>query len=74
MRIKIILARLVLLFLPMLAAAQTMTTVTGTVVDPIGIPYGQGTIVPILVYSGGTPMFAGSPYMPPSQATGLDNT
>jgi hypothetical protein len=55
-------------------ASAQMTTVTGTILDPIGIPYGRGTILPILIFSGGTPMFNGSPYLPPQQATGLDNS
>jgi hypothetical protein len=60
---------LVLLFAP-LAHAQ-FTTVTGTVVDPHGVPYSLGTITPTLV-ANGTPTLNGFPYTPPTQPVGLD--
>jgi hypothetical protein len=58
-----------------LAAAQ-FTTVTGTVVDPNGIPYALGTIAPVIVIpsGAGSPVFTatGTVYTPPVQASGLD--
>jgi hypothetical protein len=64
-----------LLPLTNLAAAQ-FTTVTGTVVDPNGIPYALGTIAPVIVIpsGAGTPVFSttGTVYTPPVQASGLD--
>lgn len=51
------------------------TTVTGTVVDPIGIPYGYGTVLPILIFTGGTPQITtlnNANYSPPSQPSGMD--
>jgi hypothetical protein len=59
-----------LLFVPALSFAQ-FTTVTGTVVDPNGIPYANGTIVPTLSTSA-SPTLNGGPYTPPSQPVGLD--
>jgi hypothetical protein len=58
------------------AAAAQFTTVTGTVVDPNGIPYAGGTISPILVVpsGAGSPTLNGLAYTPPSQPTGLDPT
>jgi hypothetical protein len=58
-----------------LAAAQ-FTTVTGTVTDPNGLPYANGTIVPILVIpsGAGSPTLSGAGYAPPIQPTGLDKT
>jgi hypothetical protein len=69
---KLLLFLLIGLTLP--AAAQ-FTTVTGTVVDPNGIPYAGGTISPILVIpsGAGSPTLNGAGYTPPSQPTGLDN-
>ena len=60
-----------LLFSPM-AVAQ-FTQVQGTVIDPQGRPYSNGTIMPTLIISG-TPLFASShlPYQPPTTPTGLD--
>jgi hypothetical protein len=63
-------------FLPLdqLAAAQ-FTTVSGTVTDPNGLPYANGTISPILVLPGGTsPTLNGLAYTPPSQPVGLSST
>jgi hypothetical protein len=61
-----------LLFVPALSFAQ-FTTVTGTVTDPNGLAYANGTISPGLVLPGGTsPTLNGLPYTPPSQPTGLD--
>jgi hypothetical protein len=59
-------------FLPLtpLAAAQ-FTTVSGTVTDPNGLPYANGTIAATLV-SSGSPTLGGLPYTPPTQPTGLN--
>jgi hypothetical protein len=62
-------------FLPLdqLAAAQ-FTQVSGTVTDPNGLPYANGTISPILVLPGGTsPTLNGLAYTPPSQPVGLSS-
>jgi len=59
-----------LLFVPALSFAQ-FTTVTGTVIDPNGLPYAGGTIAPTLVTSA-SPTLNGLPYTPPSQPAGLD--
>jgi hypothetical protein len=58
-------------FLPLtpLTAAQ-FTTVSGTVTDPNGLPYANGTIMATLV-SSGSPTLGGLPYTPPTQPTGL---
>jgi hypothetical protein len=49
------------------------TNVTGTVVDPNGVPYANGTISPVLVLPGGaSPTLNGLPYSPPTQPVGLD--
>ena len=49
------------------------TTVSGTVIDPNGLPYAYGTIASIIV-SSNTPKFSSNsqPYFQPTQATGLD--
>ncbi len=55
-----------------LAAAQ-FTTVTGTVTDPNGLPYANGTISAVLILPGGqSPTIGGLPYSPPTQPAGLD--
>lgn len=60
-----------LLLVPAAALAQ-FTTVTGTVVDPNGLPYAFGTIVPLLILPGNvSPTLNGQVYLPPSQASGL---
>ena len=65
---------LALLLLSLPAVAQ-FTSVTGTVTDPNGVPYGNGTIAPILVNNSGQSVtLNGQPYAPPIQATGLDST
>ena len=57
-----------------LAAAQ-FTTVSGTVIDPNGVAYANGTIVSVLILPGGTsPTLSGLPYTPPTQPVGLDST
>jgi hypothetical protein len=57
-----------------LAAAQ-FTTVSGTVTDPNGLPYANGTIVSVLILSSGvSPTLSGLPYTPPTQPVGLDPT
>jgi hypothetical protein len=57
------------------AAAAQFTTVTGTVVDPNGLAYANGTIVSVLILPGGTsPTLNGLPYTPPTQPVGLDGT
>jgi hypothetical protein len=60
-------------FMPHPSVAQ-FTQVQGVVVDPNGIPYSNGTILPTLIISG-SPRFASSgfPYVPPSQPSGLDS-
>jgi len=62
-------------FLPLsqLAAAQ-FTTVSGTVVDPNGLPYANGTITAALV-SSSSPKFTATnqPYTPPTQPVGLSS-
>jgi len=57
-------------------AAAQFTTVSGTVVDPNGIPYSFGTITPLLVIpsGAGSPTLNGQSYFPPSQASSLDMT
>jgi hypothetical protein len=64
-----------LLPLTPMAAAQ-FTTVTGTVVDPNGLPYANGTITPLLVVpsGAGSPTLGGLPYTPPTSSIGLDLT
>jgi len=49
------------------------TVVTGTVVDPNGIPYSNGTVTVSLTTSG-TPVFTatGQPYIPPAGPSGLN--
>jgi hypothetical protein len=57
------------------AAAAQFTTVTGTVVDPNGLAYANGTIVSVLILPGGaSPTLGGLPYTPPTQPVGLDAT
>jgi len=62
---------LALLFLAANAWAQ-FTTVSGTVTDPNGLPYANGTISAVLV-SSGSPKFTATnqPYTPPTQPVGL---
>jgi hypothetical protein len=49
--------------------------VTGTVVDPNGIPYAFGTISPTLVLPGNvSPTLNGQSYLQPTQATGFDQS
>lgn len=71
MRLKI-LSVFLLLWPPLLVAQFTQTQ--GTVTDPSGLPYVNGTITPTLVISG-SPRFlsSGFPYTPPNQAVALDN-
>lgn len=70
MRLKIFLV-FFLLWPPLLLAQFTQTQ--GTIKDPTGLPYANGTITPTLVCSG-SPRFSSSgfPYTPPAQAVGLD--
>jgi hypothetical protein len=57
------------------AAAAQFTQVSGTVLDPSGIPYALGTISARLVLPGGTSAtLNGLPYSPPTQPSGLDLT
>lgn len=53
-----------------LAAAQ-FTTTTGTVTDPNGVPYANGTITATLITSA-SPTLSGLPYTPPTQPVGLN--
>lgn len=66
------------------ASTVSFTLVTGTVVDPNGLAYANGTITATLVISG-SPVFGGAaqgvptppantPYTPPTQPVGLDKT
>lgn len=72
MRRILIAAVLLLLALP--AAAQ-FTQVSGTVIDPNGIPYANGTIAPFLVNNSGQSVtLNGQAYTPPTQPAGLDKT
>jgi hypothetical protein len=58
-----------------LMARAQFTLVTGTVVDPNTIPYGNGTILSVLVLPGNvSPTLNGQSYLQPTQATGLDPT
>jgi hypothetical protein len=67
-----LLTALLLMLLGGSAAAQ-FTNVTGTVIDPNGVPYANGTISPVLVLPGGTsPTLNGLSYSPPTQPIGLD--
>lgn len=67
MRLKTFLA--CLLLWPPLLLAQ-LTQVSGTVKDPNGLAYSNGTVTPLLVISG-TPFFisTGAPYTPPAQSS-----
>lgn len=67
---------LALLALVSTCALAQFTTVSGTVVDPNGVPYALGTITPTLVIpsGAGSPTLNGSNYAPPIQANGLDLT
>lgn len=71
MRLKILLCS-ILLWPPLLLAQFTQTQ--GTVTDPNGLPYSNGTITPTLVISA-SPQFlsSGFPYTPPNQPSALDN-
>jgi hypothetical protein len=53
------------------AATAQFTTVSGTVTDPNGLPYANGTISAALVISG-SPTLGGIAYTPPTQPTGLN--
>lgn len=53
------------------AAAAQFTQVNGTITDPNGLPYANGTISALLVTSA-SPTLSGLPYIPPTQPTGLD--
>jgi len=66
---------LAFLVLAQLCAAQ-FTTVSGTVTDPNGLPYANGTIAPILVVSGGSAVFTSTKllYTPPTQPVGLNSS
>jgi len=57
------------------SAAAQFTLVSGTITDPNGLPYANGTINPVLVISG-TPIITAtnSPYTPPTGPIGLDAT
>lgn len=60
---------LALLFLTATAWAQ-FTTVSGTVTDPNGLPYANGTITATLI-SSASPTLNGFAYTPPTQPVGL---
>ncbi len=61
---------LLLACLTSLASAQ-FTTVSGTVIDPNGLPYANGTITALLNTTA-SPTLSGFPYSPPTQPTGLN--
>jgi hypothetical protein len=61
------------LVLPPALAFGQFTTVTGTVIDPNGIPYSQGTITAQLVIAGVTPTLNGGGFSMTGSA-GLDNS
>lgn len=70
--------RSLLLLLVLAAAAPAwaqFTVVTGTIVDPNGTPYANGTITAALT-TAGTPVFTatGQPYIAPTTPTGLSLT
>jgi hypothetical protein len=73
MLLKRVLSLGILPFFLLGSALAQFTTVTGTVIDPHGVPYALGTITPLIV-SSGTPTLNGQPYFPPTQAVGLDKT
>lgn len=54
------------------SASAQFTVVSGTITDPSGLAYANGTISPALVTSG-TPIFTATktPYSPPTQPVGL---
>lgn len=54
------------------AAAAQFTTVSGTVTDPSGLPYANGTITATLITSA-SPTLNGLPYAPPTQPVGLSS-
>jgi hypothetical protein len=66
----VVVRKFVLLMLLAAPAWAQFTTVTGTVTDPNGLPYANGTISATLVISG-SPTLGGFPYTPPTQPTGL---
>lgn len=72
--------RILFLFalLPAIAGAQTITTVTGTVLDKYGVPYAGGTVLPqfVNVSGGATPTITatGAPLIPPTQGQQLSST
>jgi hypothetical protein len=66
---RFLLASLLALFC--LPAFAQFTQVSGTVTDPYGVPYSNGTISAVLVISG-TPTLNGQPYTPPTQPNGLN--
>ena len=64
-------ALLLLLALPGLAPAQTLTTVTATVLDPNGIAYANGTVTFTLVNASGSASFASTPQIGGSNIAGF---
>jgi hypothetical protein len=57
-----------------LPAVAQFTVVTGTITDPNGIPYANGTISATLnVPGGGIVTLNGQPYFPPSSPSGLNS-
>jgi hypothetical protein len=78
---KILYVLIVLCFLSFPAHSQTITAVTGTIMDPQGLPYGDGTVTATLVGTSGgaspTVTATGAPILAPSTAatdrTGLFN-
>lgn len=68
---RFLLAQL-LLVAPM--AAQNFTTVTGTVTDPNGVPYANGTVSAQLITAGVTPTLGGSSFSMSAGPTPLSGT
>ena len=64
-------ALLLLLMIPGLLSAQTLTTVTATVLDPNGIAYANGTVTFTLVNASGVPSFASTPQIGGSNISGF---
>jgi hypothetical protein len=73
MRKAILVTCCLLLCWSAVAVAQ-FTTVSGTIVDPNGLPYAEGTVSAVLVIpsGAGSPTLNGNSYLPPIQPAGLD--
>lgn len=56
-----------------IAAIAQITTVSGTITDPNGLPYAYALLTATLNING-TPMLSALPYSPPTQPTGLSSS